>query len=374
MQAASNQKYLSIAELFSILNNYQLNYAYNGDFTNDLTERILALAETNMEVESESLKIKKKVYFIIVESLQNITRHQGGSKNSRVMDGFFSIHKFLGGYLIGSGNAIENSHIEQLSQKLEKVNSLSPEELKEYQKEVLSAGGFSEKGGAGLGLIEMVRKSGNKLSYDFKKLDEQNSYFYFQSKITESPDLSTDAAEKSNYDIVQNVHKAVIDNNLKIFFQGQFKHENVRSLLSMAEGSMYLTENFNFKKTSVAIMIELLQNISYHAAGLNNSDERPGLFMVSDTNNVCSLITGNYIENSKIDELVKKINYVNSLDEAAIEKLYLETIVLEQDENTRGAGLGFIDIRIKSKNKIEVEMVPYLNDKTFIIIKANISY
>jgi len=141
----------------------------------------------------------------------------------------------------------------------------------------------------------------------------------------------------------------------------------------MAEGSIYLTEKFGFKKTSVSIMIELLQNISYHATGLNSNEERPGLFMVSDHDNVCSLITGNYVENFKIDELVKKIDYVNSLDNEAIEKLYLETIVLEQGEH-KGAGLGFIDIRIKSKNKIEVEMVPHTDEKSFVIIRANISY
>lgn len=374
MQITNSGKYSSIAELFRVLNHYQLNYAYNGDFTNDLTERILSLAETNMDVEAESLKIKKKVYFIIVESLQNITRHQGSSKDARLMDGFFSIHKFLGGYLVGSGNAIENNHIKSLSEKLDKVNSLSADELKEYQKEVLSAGGFSEKGGAGLGLIEMVRKSGNKLLYDFDKIDDKNSYFYFQSKITDALPSENAEIEKHNHEVVKSVHKAVTENNLKIFFQGQFRHENVRSLLSMAEGSIYLTEKFEFKKTSVAIMIELLQNISYHAAGINNSDERPGLFMVSDNNNVCSLITGNYVENSKIDALIKRIDHVNSLDNAAIEKLYLETIMLDNSEVKQGAGLGFIDIRIKSKNKIEVEMVPYTNDKTFIIIKANISY
>ena len=142
----------------------------------------------------------------------------------------------------------------------------------------------------------------------------------------------------------------------------------------MAEGSMYLTEKFSFKKTSISIMIELLQNISYHATGLNNSEDRPGLFMVADNNNICSLITGNYIENSKIEALVKRIDHVNSLGDEAIEKLYLETLLLEQDANKQGAGLGFIDIRLKSKNKIEIEMGPGLNEKTFIIIKANIRY
>ena len=374
MSATDSHKYLSIADLFAVLTTYELNYAYNGYFTNDLTDSILALAESNMTVESASIKIKKRVYFIIIESLQNITRHQGVSENNRLSDGFFSIHKFMGGYLIGSGNMIENKHIPSLSHKLETVNSVNPAELKEWRKKVLISGELSSKGGAGLGLIEMVRKSGNKLSYDFTKIDDLNSYFYFQTKVTDTQLSGFDSDKTHSYDIVKNVHKIVADNNLKIFFQGQFKHENIRSLLLMTEGSMYLKEHFNFRKTSVAIMIELIQNISYHATGIINNDERPGLFMVADNGDSCNLITGNYVEDSALTTLIEKIDFVNSLDDEAIEKLYLETIVLEKDDHKQGAGLGFIDIRIKSKNKIELETIPYNKAKTFIIIKATISY
>lgn len=360
--------------MFKLLNSYQISYAYHGAFTNTLTDKILALSETNLDVESENLKIKKKVYFIIVESLQNITRHKSAELDSKASDSFFSIHKLKDGYLIGSANTIENDRILPLSEKLDKVNSLNQDELKNYQHEILSAGGFSEKGGAGLGLIEMVRKSGNKLSYGFEKINDKNSYFYFQTKVSDIAARINAVDLEYNHQIVKTIHKVVHENNLKVFFQGQFKHENVKSLLSMAEISMCLTENFTFRKTAVAVMIELLQNIAFHATGINNTDDRPGMFMISDKGNVCSFITGNYVSDVKLTELSKKLEHVNSLNEIEITDLYLETLVLETDDVKNSAGLGFIDIRAKSKNKIELDVHPFSDDKKFVIIKANINY
>ena len=81
------------SSLFNRLDEYQLSYAYNGEFTDSLTDHILGLVETSMEVESETSKTKKKVYFIMVESLQNITRHQSNPTDRKIKEGFFSIHK-----------------------------------------------------------------------------------------------------------------------------------------------------------------------------------------------------------------------------------------------------------------------------------------
>src|ERR1700741_3335577 len=357
LQSAQDKKNSSIAELFGILEQYQLSYAYNGEFTDDLSERILSLAETNMNVSSESSKTRKKVYFIMVESLQNITRHQGKKEEGRLMDGYFSIHKFETGYLITSGNIVENSCIDVLKQKLEKVNSMDQDRLKEYYQEVLSAGGFSDKGGAGLGLIEMVRKSGNKLEYEFEKLDDNFSYFYFQSNVAmNSPEAAAIEAHLSgaaNLEVVKSSHKAVIENNLKIFFHGQFAHENLKSLLTMTEGSISGTDNVAFKKNTVSVMIELLQNICYHAVEkAGTGGHKPGLFMVADHNNVCSLITGNYIENDKKDAFIERVEYISSLDKAGLDKLFSEIIMEDDKEGRPGAGLGLIDIRLKTKNKI----------------------
>lgn len=376
--AAYTDKDESVARLFSVLNKYQLSYAYNGNFTDDLTGRILSLAENNMEAESESSKTRKKVYFIMVESLQNITRHQG-SPDQRLLDGFFSIHKFENGYLVTSGNIVENKHIDNLKQKLEKVNSMDQDRLKEYSQEVLKSGGFSEKGGAGLGLIEMVRKSGNKLEFDFKKLDDTYSYFYFLANTAANdPEEPASGSEKNNMalDVAKASHEAVIANNLNIFFHGRFQHENLKSLLSMAEGTVSVADNINFKKAVVSVMSELLQNICYHAAtnSETKTNEKPGIFMVSNHEGVCTLTTGNYIEKNKVSAFLKLVDEVNAMDKETLNKQFLKTILDESKEEVHGEGLGLIEIRFRTKNLIEATLLPCSDTLDFLIIRAKLNY
>ena len=364
-------------ELFSKLNEYQLSYAYKGDFTKHLTDNILELAETGMQTESENNLTKKKVYFIMVESLQNITRHQG-TPETRMLEGFFSMNKYPSGYLITSGNIVENKDIDVLKQKLDKVNSLDGAQLKELYQEMLAEGSFSSKGGAGLGLIEMARKSGNKLTYHFEAVNADFSYFYFQCNIANKNAEQLETSVISNTDtlaVTMAMHKTVVDHNLKLFYHGQFGHENIKSILKMTEGSSFETDNVLFRKTTFAIMIEMLQNICYHGISKNeNQNEKPGLFMVSEHENYIELITGNYIHNAKLNLIETRIDYMNKLNMHELEALFLEVIVKEKNDNSPGAGLGFIDIRMKTGNNIQLNTQPYNNELTFITIKTTINF
>jgi hypothetical protein len=361
----------SIENLFNSLDGYELSYSYRGDFTQQLTDSILSLSETNMEVSNEPLKNRKKVYFIMVESLQNITRHQ----DTEVLEGFFSIHKAQNGFLITSGNIIENIHIPDLKVKLEKINGMSAEQLKEYYYEVLNAGGFSEKGGAGLGLIEMVRKSGNKLTYDFTRINDKHSFFYFQTNVKTSSDVhATDVNLNNNLFLAKGVHKVVTENKIKLFFHGRFEHESLKGLISMTETSLTGTVSSAFKKTVVSVMIEMLQNICYHGVDkVESSSDKPGLILVSEDNGQYYMITGNYIANDKIDKFVKHVNHINSLSDDGLNELFGEVIMRENKVGELGAGLGLIDLRFKTKNKIETSILQRSDTRSFLIVKSHIN-
>ena len=67
--------------------------------------------------------------------------------------------------------------------KLQKINSLDKEHLREYYREVLGNGAITEKGTAGLGMIDIARKSGNKLEYEFLEIDKYFSFFSLNVKI-----------------------------------------------------------------------------------------------------------------------------------------------------------------------------------------------
>jgi len=82
-----------------------------------------------------------------------------------------------------TGNYIKNDKVSGFKSKLDKINSLSHDELKTYYKEMLNNEQMSEKGGAGLGMIDIARKTGEKLKYNFVELANGYSFFSLNIKV-----------------------------------------------------------------------------------------------------------------------------------------------------------------------------------------------
>ncbi len=164
--------------------------SFNGEVTSDLLTSILQIMESKMENLDESPKIKKKVYNILVECLQNLYHHIDEDDTLTAANektALFMIRKNEDGeYSIMTGNYIANENIHLLKSKLDKINSMDKEELKDYYKEVLNNGEMSSKGGGGLGMIDIARKSGKKLDYNFKNVDERFSFFSLIVKISQN--------------------------------------------------------------------------------------------------------------------------------------------------------------------------------------------
>jgi hypothetical protein len=79
---------------------------------------------------------------------------------------------------------IENTKIEELTNILNHINTLDKEGLKELYKTQMREGRLSEKGGAGLGFIDIARKTGRKLDFHFLPIDEENHFFVLTSTIS----------------------------------------------------------------------------------------------------------------------------------------------------------------------------------------------
>ena len=66
------------------------------------------------------------------------------------------------------------------------VNGLTREELKAYYKKILNNGEISDKGGGGLGFIDIAKKSGEKLEYSIREIDGNYSFFTLTVKISQN--------------------------------------------------------------------------------------------------------------------------------------------------------------------------------------------
>ena len=162
--------------------------SFNGVVTSDFLTAVLDIMENKMNDLDESPKTKKKVYYVLVECLQNLYHHiedeEGVISNSKVSKAaLVMIVKDEDGFLIQTGNYIDKKNVEKLDQRLKKINSLDKEDLRDYYREVLGNGSVSNKGTAGLGMIDIARKSGNKLEYEFLDIDEEFSFFSLNVKI-----------------------------------------------------------------------------------------------------------------------------------------------------------------------------------------------
>ena len=164
--------------------------AFKGTITSDLLDSVFQIMESKMVDLNDSPATKKKVFNVLVECLQNLYHHiddfdkdnfldVSGSKQSAI----FSISRNEDAYNIVTGNFIYPKNVEEVSNKIDHINSLERDELKAYYKEVLNNGKLSEKGGGGLGLIDIAKKSRNKLQYSFKEIDDDYSFFTLTVKI-----------------------------------------------------------------------------------------------------------------------------------------------------------------------------------------------
>lgn len=177
---------LDIYDFYDKMERHNILLSFKGDITSELLTSILQIIETKMEDMQEEPKVRKKVYNVLVECLQNLYHHMDEStaEGERTRSAIFMIGRIDGEYNIITGNYILNENVGGLKRRLDEVNALTKEELKEYYKKVLNNGEMSLKGGGGLGMIDIARKTGQKLNYNFMDVDEKFSFFNLNIKVS----------------------------------------------------------------------------------------------------------------------------------------------------------------------------------------------
>ncbi|MFZ0280708.1 MAG: SiaC family regulatory phosphoprotein [Bacteroidales bacterium] len=177
-----------------LLNGISIVY-YEGNIDSDIINKVLDTVEEKLGKENEQSKLRKRVYNVLVESLQNLYHHvdkvpEDFKDQTYDKYGLLAINKVKGGYKIVTGNFIRSENVEKLEEKIKRINRSSHEEITELYKFILNHQRISSKGGGGLGLVDIARKTGNKLEYTFKEYNDKLSFFYLNILVGETK-LST---------------------------------------------------------------------------------------------------------------------------------------------------------------------------------------
>ncbi len=181
----------NLQESYKKMNEGDVLLAYKGSITTELITNVLEVIESKLDDINAASAVKKKVYNVLVESLQNLFHHIDDIPD-QIKDefdarfGVLVVAKDNGFYRISTGNFVRSDKVKQLKDKIDKINSLSRDELKDMYKFVLNHQKLSAKGGGGLGLIDIAKKTGNKMEYVFHKYNSDFEFFNLNVFISEN--------------------------------------------------------------------------------------------------------------------------------------------------------------------------------------------
>ena len=88
-------------------------------------------------------------------------------------------------YSLTTGNLILNSQVDHLKEKIDMINKYDKKGLKEFFVKSLSGQTIKSDSTGNMGLIDMARKSGSKLDYQFEQVNELYSYYIVTVKISD---------------------------------------------------------------------------------------------------------------------------------------------------------------------------------------------
>jgi Family of unknown function (DUF6272) len=123
-------------------------------------------------------------------------------------------------------------------------------------------------------------------------------------------------------------------------------------------------------KRIFSIVIEGLQNVLIHGERIDGN--RLGLLVIASNENVYRVAMGNITLSTDHEKITTYLDRLNHLNEEEVKAFYLETLNNGLISAKGGAGLGFITMRMKSKNRLDYSFLDLGEGLSFFSITTEL--
>ena len=363
---------LKVYDFYKVLSRDSFVLIYLGEFDDVLTS---ILMDINDASKSEMKASRKKISYLIAECFQNIIRHSDKVNRDTItteIPEMFILRDRNTIHHLVTTNLVRNNYIPDLCEKLDTLQKLNATELKQLYMEVFSNNEKSDKGGAGLGLIDMARKSGVAPSYQFVDLGNEFSNFFMQVNVLPkefSGDLTRD---DTSLDSALSVYKLMTEDNVLIAQKGDFSQEAVLPIVQLFENNLNLKdENVAVARRVLYLLIEMLQNMTRHAEVVNGL--REGIFFIAENGpRNYEISTGNFVTAANGAVLKASLDALADLDKISLSKIYREKLMSPDQLEGKGAGIGLIELCRHSTHRINYDISPAENGLSFFSLHVKV--
>lgn len=181
-------------DYYNMLKKNKLYIIYSGPLWADGIEGIAEALKRRLKFDKLPLSVFNAVFSVFIEQVNNMLMYsedkdifEEGNKNEALEDvskGIFILGTKGKTYFLQSGNVMKSEQVNLVKNRIDYLNTLDKKGLREFYKQQMKEGNDNlESKGAGLGLIEIARRSSSKIEYEFKQMDHHLTFFEMYIEI-----------------------------------------------------------------------------------------------------------------------------------------------------------------------------------------------
>jgi hypothetical protein len=171
-------------------------FTYCGYVTEPVLTGVGDALRQKLLVEDTDTKTARSVFAVFVEQTQNIIRYSAEKAEheptpegdtapppSELSYGIVTVSRDDDAFVVRAGNLIDKADVGRLRSNLEQIQKAGKDELKAMYKQTLKSEAPEGSQGAGVGFIEIARRSSRPIVFDFTDVDERFVFFALEAEI-----------------------------------------------------------------------------------------------------------------------------------------------------------------------------------------------
>jgi len=158
---------------------------FNGPFSHSIIEEIGRAVRNHLAAANIAQQALMDVFAVYIELTQNVSNYLTLREIIRpeAISSIITIGKSGEGYKVSSGNIVLNEDVEALCMRIDGVNSMTRDEVKSQFRKQMRQNVVPDAMGAGLGLLEIAKRSSGKMTYAVKDMDLASKFFTLSAYI-----------------------------------------------------------------------------------------------------------------------------------------------------------------------------------------------
>jgi hypothetical protein len=181
---------------------------------------------------------------------------------------------------------------------------------------------------------------------------------------------------------VRQYDKMLEGSNVQVIYSGPLWANGIDGIAEMLLKRLELDDMpLSASQSVFSIFVEQINNMMMHSAEkeqINSPQGDPleisrGIFLLGVENNAYFVQSGNVVTDSNAEILKSRIDYVNSFDKKDLRQYYKQQMNAGNDNlESKGAGIGLIEIARRASGPIEYEFEPYSKGLQYFTMYATV--